>query len=418
MSEVTDTTRLASNTTKRRPRAPNQTNAKAVGIKQQPLQRKKRFWVVPLKAFRRRFKKADTSVISTAATPGTIPNAVALPHVQSSNSDCESTLTGSPKVSLGKFDSLQEEEKIRVKETFASSDNSNADSKPYQSLQRKSVILPDGELSPMLGRTPESEFEARGSLGQVQGGASAGGEPAALTERETCATSVAKSPFPAEVFFADETSVGNSTITMTKLKPQDTKPEPEEQLGLFSIFPECARFDGDPSMYPVLEGYGNLVDGEETVATLETIDSYLKQKEGMQSSRNASSTWWNEDDMQDMGEETLASIGGFEYHADTDILRTRIRGFTDDDITYVPRPEDVVWTELYKGCHVRSLEQLTDGFVLLPEQMTGAFKGRCALKDAPESPTVVSSTNSDMRSQAELSLTETSDVRITVTSTP
>ena len=55
----------------------------------------------------------------------------------------------------------------------------------------------------------------------------------------------------------------------------------ETQLALLTnLLPQCTVFEGDPSKLPVLQGYNNLLDDEETLATFETIDTYLKQKLG------------------------------------------------------------------------------------------------------------------------------------------
>lgn len=57
----------------------------------------------------------------------------------------------------------------------------------------------------------------------------------------------------------------------------------------------------------------------------------------------------------------MMSLGGFEYHKPTDILRSKVPGFAPgfaDDVTFIPSPEDVVLTELYKGYISNSLQPI------------------------------------------------------------
>eukprot|EP00977_Amphora_coffeiformis_P025120 scaffold18324_cov176-Amphora_coffeaeformis.AAC.12 len=341
MSAMTEATRLVSNTAKSRQNmaSGNDTN------KQQPLGRKKRFWVLPLKAFRRRFRKtnAHTLAASTAETIQSISQ-------EATSSVCESALTGSPKLILETFDPFQDLAPERKEPLFL-------DDKPSP------AVRPNFPFETSWEEAPKLEYHA---------------------DEDECAVSLAEKSLPREVVCGHDYRVGNSTITMTKPKPkgEPKKLEPRNEFMLFNILPKCFMFDGDPSQFPVLEVYDNLLDDsdEETVAILETIDTYLKEKYELQRAANNG--------------EDFANLSGFEYHKDKDFLRAHVPGFSEDDVSFIPEPEDVVWTEFNKGCGGKSAELLADGFVLLPERLFGNFfKKRYAFECLPDSPNMVSSTD-------------------------
>ena len=388
MSAMTEATRHASNTAKSRQNTPIDKNTVPATKMQQPLDRTKRFWVVPLKMFRRGFISKDvTPGGSTAerADSESVPRTVSVKEKQTTSSVCESTLT----------------ERMPILDTSDPFCDGGASGKSCQAPERLFLL----ENEPSIDR-PKSPFDY--TLEEKL-------EDPRHEKAEDCTdeVSVDECSLPRELFYDDDNTLGNSTITMAKLKPKQgvKKPEADNKMILFNILPECSIFDGDPSQFPVLEGYDNLLDGdEETVATLETIDTYLREKRRVELDVNTFSNFWNDDTFRDISDE-LVSLGGFESHEGTDFLRAHIPGFSDDDVTFVPEPEEVIWTELYKGCGVKSVERLTDGFVLLPERLFGNFtKERCAFEYVPDSPTMVSSTDSEMNSQIESGIIDDEEI--------
>lgn len=412
-ADMTETTRPISNTRKSVSTIEEHTISSRPS-KSASTKSKKRFWIVPLLALKRRLaaEKLSSPILSTSPAKS-VSNAAKVKKQGSATMSLSSNL----------LESSSSETFVAFPGVCTVPPQMKSPKKPTPRVQLATQCSPSRSVGKTSKERAENESRETGMIRQTESNVFTDDEILAIRpnffnskRKETRAESAPKDFPPKEVEFlqkdnpsgvsfkhalppqevvvSDQTVDNSSTITMRHL-PTHANSKADNQAPFFNILPDCAIFDEDPSKLSFLEDYGNLIDDEETLATLETIDTYLKKKGALRGG-TVDQSWFNDGGSPRNVEEELMSLGGFEYHEDTDILRARIPGLTDDDVSFVPGPEDVMWTELYKGCGVRSAEYLVDGLVLLPEKFIGLVQQKeHDIKEIVESPTLVSTSESE-----------------------
>lgn len=351
--------------------------------------KKKRFWVGSIKALSRRLHKKPTDTNCKNSTLSHVPSAVNVKSDESTTSSPSRSRTSEDELTK-KSRSASTSDLDEILDAFSSNVDppNNPPIKPKQEplkdvKQSSKDLFAKDDLFP--GRI--ETFESKPAIPHRQ---SFTRSPA--TEEELC--TVISASMPHEVAFGDETIAGDhSTITM--MKNLSFTQEPEESLNLMDLLPQCTMFDSDPSQTPVLQGYGSIMDDETTLATYETIDTYMKNKK--KKKKKGSDNWWN--DNGDTDDEN--SLGGFNVHRDSSwvLQAAKFDEINDDDeLTFIPRPVDVVWTEIYKGCGVHAAEQLTDGIIGFPKKVGSLFSTKYDAPKIKELPTLESSSDSSVES--------------------
>ena len=179
----------------------------------------------------------------------------------------------------------------------------------------------------------------------------------------------------------EETVADNSTITMVRNQTYESLNEQDNRVLALKFF-GYEVFRSDPSKDAILRGYRSWRDIDDvTFPSKESKGSHLKKNP---TAEGAIKLWWEDGlNATNLNGRGLAVI---QHCEDSDEPTGTVESTTmEDEVSFVPSPEDVVWTELNKGCGVQTAEHFTNGVLMIPENLYSTFRKRRSLGSIPGS---------------------------------